>query len=84
MEPGLIGGEVNCILVAYQNQHNRLIQCKVGPDPSNIDSCMIGEIVSNNLSGMRCGVVQNSYHKGTDMWITFVDGMTLHTIDKCS
>ena len=72
------------MLAAYQNQRNRLIQYKVGPDPSSIDSCMIGRIVSNNLSGRCCGVVQNSCHRGTDMWITFVDGMTLHTIDKCS
>ena len=79
MEPSLIGGEVNYILMAYQNQHNKLIQYKVGPDPSSIDSCMIGGIVSNNLSGMCCGAVQNSYHRGTDMWITFIDGTTLHT-----
>ena len=84
MELDLIGGEVNCILAAYQKRHNRLIQYKVGPDPCTIDSCMIGGIVSNNLSGMCCGVVQNSYHRGTDMWITFVDGMTLHIVDKCS
>ena len=71
MEPGLIGGEVNCILAAYQNRHNRLIQYKTGPDPSSIDSCILRVIVSNSLSGM-C----------TDMWITFVDGTTLHTIDK--
>ena len=83
MKPGLIGGEVNCILAAYQNRHNRLIQYKVGPDPSSIDSCMIGGIVSNNLFRMCYGVVQNNNHKGTAMWITFVYGMTLHTVDKC-
>ena len=60
MEPSLIGGEVNYILMAYQNRHNRLIQYKVGPDRSNIDSCMIGGIVSNNLSTIcygRCKIV---------------------------
>ena len=83
MEPGLIGEDVNCILATYQNRHNRLIQYKVGPNPSSIDSCMIGGIVSNNLFGMCCGVVQNSYNRGTDMWISFVDGTTLHIFDKC-
>ena len=33
---------------------------KIGPDPASIDSCMIGGIVSNNSSGMCCGVTQNS------------------------
>ena len=83
MESGLIGGGVNCILAAYQNQHNRLIQYKVGPDANSIDSCMIEGIVSNNLSRMCCGVMQNSCYRGTDIWITCVNGMTLHTIDKC-
>ena len=83
MEPSLIGGEVNYILMAYQNRHNRLIQYKVGPDPSSIDSCMIGGIVFNNLSRMSCGAVQNSYYTGTDMWITFVDRTTLNASDRC-
>lgn len=39
-----------------------LLQYKIGPDPSSIDSCMIGGIVANNSSGMCCGVSQNTYH----------------------
>ena len=74
---------MDCILAVYQNRHNRLIQYKVGPDPNSIDSCMIGGIVSNNLSGMCYGVVENRYHKGTDMWITFFDGTTLDIADRC-
>ena len=83
MEPNLIGGEVNYIFATYKNRHNKLIQHKVGPDPSNIDSCMIGRMVSNNLSGMCYGAMQNSYHIGIDMFITFVGGMTLDAIDRC-
>ena len=83
MEPSMIGGEVNYILTAYQNRHNKLIQYKVGPDPSSIDSCMIWGIVSNDSSRMCCGAVQNSYYIGTDMWITFVDRMTLDATDRC-
>jgi len=81
VEPGLIGGEVNRILAAHKNRHNMPIQYKIGPDPSSIDSCMIGGIVSNNSSGMCCGVAQNSYHTVADMRITFVDGTTLDTAD---
>ncbi len=62
VEPGLIGGEVNRILAAYQKKHKLPVQYKIGPDPSSIDSCMIGGIVSNNSSGMCCGVSQNTYH----------------------
>jgi D-lactate dehydrogenase len=29
---------------------------KIGPDPSSIESCMIGGITANNSSGMCCGV----------------------------
>lgn len=52
VEPGLIGGEVNRILAAHQKANKLPMQYKIGPDPSSIDSCMIGGIVSNNSSGM--------------------------------
>jgi D-lactate dehydrogenase len=35
---------------------------KIGPDPASIQSAMIGGIVSNNASGMCCGVQKNAYH----------------------
>ena len=62
MEPGLIGGEINRILAAYKNKQNLPVQYKIGPDPSSIDSCMVGGMVANNSSGMCCGVSQNTYH----------------------
>lgn len=62
VEPGLILGEVNRLLAAYAKKNQLPIQYKLGPDPSSIDSCMIGGVVSNNSSGMCCGVSQNTYH----------------------
>ncbi|GMH38900.1 hypothetical protein BSKO_06798 [Bryopsis sp. KO-2023] len=60
---------------------------KIGPDPSSIDSCMIGGIVNNNSSGMCCGISQNTYHTLQDMRVVFVDstapsdGAVLDTAD---
>ncbi len=54
VQPGITGSMVNVFL----KKHKR----KIGPDPSSIDSAMIGGILSNNSSGMCCGVSMNSYH----------------------
>ncbi len=54
VQPGITGSMVNTFL----KKHKR----KIGPDPSSIDSAMIGGILSNNSSGMCCGVSLNSYH----------------------
>ena len=84
MEPGLIGGEVNAILARHKVKGGHPVQYKIGPDPSSIDSCMIGGIVSNNSSGMCCGVSQNTYHTLADMRIVFTDGTVLDTADPAS
>lgn len=84
VEPGLIGGEVNKLLAAHQRKHKHPIQYKIGPDPSSIDSCMVGGIVANNSSGMCCGVSQNTYHTLKDMRVVFVDGTVLDTADPTS
>ena len=81
MEPGLIGGEVNKLLANFHKKSKTSTQYKIGPDPSSIDSCMIGGIVSNNSSGMCCGVSQNTYHTLKDMRIVFADGTILDTAD---
>ena len=53
LEPGLIGGEVNRILAHHHKTQKTPQQFKIGPDPSSIDSCMIGGIVANNSSGAQ-------------------------------
>jgi len=62
VQPGVIGAHVNQALKAYR--------AKMGPDPASINACMMGGILSNNSSGMCCGVTQNAYH--TLASITFV------------
>eukprot|EP00775_Hariotina_reticulata_P006936 gene6936-7154_t len=84
VEPGLILGEVNRLLAAHAKKHKLPIQYKMGPDPSSIDSCMIGGVVSNNSSGMCCGVSQNTYHTLKDMRVVFADGTVLDTADPMS
>ena len=54
VQPGITGSMVN----NYLKKHKR----KIGPDPSSIDAAMMGGILSNNSSGMCCGVSLNSYH----------------------
>ncbi len=62
VQPGIIGAIVN----VYLKKFNR----KIGPDPSSINSAMMGGIISNNASGMCCGVKHNSYH--TTQFIRFI------------
>ena len=84
VEPGLIGGEVNRILAHHHKTKKTPTQYKIGPDPSSIDSCMIGGIVANNSSGMCCGVSQNTYHTLQDMRVVMPDGTVLDTADAAS
>ncbi|MGX5691145.1 FAD-binding and (Fe-S)-binding domain-containing protein [Arcticibacter tournemirensis] len=71
VEPGVIGSVVNARLKKYFK--------KIGPDPASINSAMMGGILSNNASGMCCGVSRNSYH--TTKYIRFVlpDGNVFST-----
>jgi D-lactate dehydrogenase len=84
VEPGLIAGEVNRILAHHQRKHKLPVQYKIGPDPSSIDSCMVGGVVANNSSGMCCGVSQNTYHTLRDLRLILVDGTVLDTADAAS
>ncbi len=54
VQPAAIGAQVNWQLLPYEK--------KIGPDPASIGAAMMGGIISNNSSGMCCGVVHNSYH----------------------
>ncbi len=71
VQPGITGSRVNHFLRKYHR--------KIGPDPSSIDSAMMGGILSNNASGMCCGVRLNSYH--TTKYIRFIlpDGKLFST-----
>lgn len=71
VQPGITGAMVN----AFLKKHRR----KIGPDPSSISAAMMGGILSNNSSGMCCGVALNSYH--TTRYIRFIlpDGKTFNT-----
>lgn len=54
VQPGIIGSRVNLKLLKFGR--------KIGPDPASINAAMMGGILSNNASGMCCGVTYNSYH----------------------
>ncbi|MDB5002038.1 MAG: FAD/FMN-dependent dehydrogenase [Mucilaginibacter sp.] len=71
VRPGAIGANVNTYLKKYQR--------KIGPDPASINAAMMGGIISNNASGMCCGVSKNSYH--TTKYLRFIlpNGKTFST-----
>ena len=62
VQPGITGAMVNAYLKKFKR--------KIGPDPSSISAAMMGGILSNNSSGMCCGVALNSYH--TTKYIRFI------------
>lgn len=71
IEPAVIGANVNTILKRYGR--------KIGPDPASINACMMGGILSNNSSGMCCGVVQNAYHTLKHMTFVLPNGLHFNT-----
>ncbi|HUS02012.1 MAG TPA: FAD-binding and (Fe-S)-binding domain-containing protein [Chitinophagaceae bacterium] len=74
VQPGITGAKVN----HYLKKYNR----KIGPDPSSIDAAMIGGILSNNASGMCCGVPFNSYHTTKHFRFILPDGKVFSTENK--
>ena len=74
MQPGITGAMVNTFL----KKHKR----KIGPDPSSIDSAMMGGILSNNSSGMCCGVSLNSYHTTKHIRFILPSGNSFSTENK--
>lgn len=71
VQPGITGGIVNALLKKYGR--------KIGPDPASINSAMIGGIISNNASGMCCGVARNSYHTVKYLRFILPSGATFST-----
>ncbi|MES2774559.1 MAG: FAD-binding and (Fe-S)-binding domain-containing protein [Bacteroidota bacterium] len=71
VQPGITGGMVN----HYLKKHG----AKIGPDPASINAAMMGGILSNNASGMCCGVAYNSYHTLQSLVFVLADGKTYTT-----
>ncbi|MBO4447099.1 MAG: FAD-binding protein, partial [Bacteroidales bacterium] len=71
LQPGLVGARVNRILKPF----GRVFP----PDPASIGSSMVGGIVSNNASGMNCGVHANSDRMLISARIVLADGTVLDT-----
>jgi D-lactate dehydrogenase len=71
LQPGVVGSHANRALKPYRR--------RIGPDPASIDACMIGGIVSNNASGMCCGVLENSYHTMHSIKFMLPDGSLFDT-----
>jgi D-lactate dehydrogenase len=71
VQPGVIGARANQVLAAYG--------AKIGPDPASIATCTLGGILSNNSSGMCCGVEQNAYHTLHSMKFMLPSGIVIDT-----
>ncbi len=71
VEPAVIGSNVNHALQPFGR--------KIGPDPASINAAMMGGILSNNSSGMCCGVIQNSYHTLQSMTFVLPNGMVFNS-----
>ena len=76
LQPGIIGQRVNELLAPYRR--------KFGPDPASIKSAMVGGIISNNASGMSCGIHANSDKMLLSARIILSDGTILDTGDQLS
>lgn len=74
VQPGIIGGQVNQLLKKYGR--------KIGPDPASINAAMMGGILSNNSSGMCCGVTGNAYHTIRSMAFMLTDGSFYDTANS--
>lgn len=71
VQPGAIGSSANRVLYAYG--------AKIGPDPASIATCTLGGILSNNSSGMCCGVDQNAYHTLSSLRFLLPSGTAIDT-----
>lgn len=74
VQPGVIAAAVNRRLASYGT--------KIGPDPASINSCMMGGVLSNNSSGMCCGVELNAYRTLESMVFLLPDGTVVDSAAK--
>lgn len=73
VQPGLIGQQANQMLKPYR--------AKIGPDPASITAARMGGILSNNASGMCCGVAQNAYHTLRSLTFLLPSGTKINSAD---
>lgn len=71
LQPGVIGARANIYLSPYQK--------RIGPDPASINSARMGGIISNNSSGMVCGVKNNAYHTMKHLRFMLANGHAYET-----
>lgn len=76
VQPGIIGARVSEILEPYGRVFS--------PDPASKKSAMVGGIVANNASGMKCGTHANSDRVLRSIRIVLADGTVLDTGDELS
>lgn len=76
LQPGIIGARVGEILKPYGRVFT--------PDPASKKSAMVGGIVANNASGMKCGTHANSDRVLRSIRIVLADGTVLDTADSVS
>lgn len=72
------------VIVAQANRALKPFNKKIGPDPASQATCKIGGVVSNNSSGMCCGVAHNTYHTMARLRIILSDGTLLDSGDEVS
>jgi len=70
-QPGVVGSQLNTILKPYGR--------RIGPDPASIDAAMLGGILSNNSSGMCCGVAENAYQTIHSLTLVLPNGLVIDT-----
>ena len=76
LQPGIIGARVSEILEPYGRVFS--------PDPASKKAAMVGGIVANNASGMKCGTHANSDRILLSMRIVLADGTAVDTADEGS
>ena len=74
LQPGVIGARANVYLAPYQKW--------IGTDLASINSARIGGIISNNSSGMVCGVKYNSYHTMKNIRFMLANGHVYDTSNQ--
>lgn len=76
LQPGIVGARVGEILKPYKRVFT--------PDPASKKSAMVGGIVANNASGMKCGTHANSDRMLRSIRVVLADGTVLDTADADS